>query len=55
MYKDVMRDIRVMLDRLCIGEHNFASSYLSAQNKALPEYRLPYRVLVSGYSVTLRH
>lgn len=57
MHKDVMRDIRVMLDQLGIGERNFASSYLSAQNKPLPEYRLPYRetmILVTGYSVTLR-
>ena len=53
----VCRDIRNMLERLAGGESRFASSYLSAQNKPVTCYALPYRetmILISGYSVELR-
>lgn len=58
-HKDVLRDVRVMFEQLDggAGASKFASSYLSAQNKLLPEFRLPKRetlILVSGYSVTMR-
>lgn len=56
-HDNVMADIRNMLGELGIGALSFQASYLSAQNKALLEYRLPYRetmILFTGYSVTLR-
>lgn len=52
-HADVMRDIRVMLVELELGERNFASSYLSEQNKGTACFSLPKReslILVSGYS-----
>jgi len=56
-HSDVCRDIRKMLEGLEVGESNFASSYISEQNKAVTCYKLPKReclILVSGYSVQLR-
>lgn len=56
-HKDVLRDIRSMLDGLCT-ERSFAlSEYQDATGRSLPCYRLPKRetlILVSGYSVELR-
>jgi phage antirepressor YoqD-like protein len=57
-HQDVLRDIRVMLDQLELGASSFAGSYLSAQNKTLPCFKLPKDLsitLVSGYSVPMRH
>ena len=54
----ILRDIKAMLAELGIGESSFGCSYLSAQNKAMPEYRLPKDLtitLVSGYNVQMRH
>lgn len=58
-HRNVLRDIREMLDQLHGegGALNFEHSYLTAQNKAAPEFRLPKRetlILVSGYSVEMR-
>lgn len=55
----VMRDIRSMLIELYGegGEYKFVCSYLSEQNKRLPEYHLPKRetlVLISGYNTQFR-
>jgi Rha family phage regulatory protein len=58
-HRNVMADIRKMLTELH-GEGgllNFQQSYLNAQNKEQPEFRLPKRetlILVSGYSVAMR-
>jgi len=56
-HPDVLRDIRTMLEALEIGLSSFAHSYLNAQNKEQPEYRLPRDLtmtLVTGYSIPLR-
>jgi phage regulator Rha-like protein len=53
----VMRDIRALLDDLGEGESNFGCTYLDAQGKQRPEFKLPYRetmILVSGYNVQIR-
>ncbi len=55
---NVIRDIRAMLQELKLGALSFEFSYLSAQNKPMPEFRLPKDLtitLVSGYNVTMRH
>lgn len=55
---NVLIDIRKMLAELKIGDLSFQGSYLSAQNKAMPEFRLPKDLtitLVSGYSIPMRH
>lgn len=57
-HRNVMRDIRSMLDELGLGELSFERSYLSNQNKTLPCYNLPKDLtitLVSGYNITMRH
>lgn len=57
-HKNVLTDIRAMLEQLDLGELEFQRSYLSAQNKALPEFHLPKDLtltLISGYSVPMRH
>ncbi|WP_170182995.1 Rha family transcriptional regulator, partial [Zoogloea ramigera] len=38
---NVLLDIRKMLAELQIGDLSFQGSYMSAQNKAMPEFRLP--------------
>lgn len=56
-HDSVLRDVRRMLEDLEEGDHKFAGSYLSAQNKELPEYRLPKDLticLVAGYDAKLR-
>jgi len=56
-HPDVMRDVRNMLEALHLGLSSFAHSYLNAQNKEQPEYRLPRDLtmtLVTGYSIPLR-
>lgn len=56
-HADVLRDIRLMLSELKVGESIFAGSYLSQQNKELPLFNLPKRetlILVSGYNIELR-
>ncbi|HEX7853833.1 MAG TPA: phage regulatory protein/antirepressor Ant [Sphingobium sp.] len=58
-HRNVMRDIRASLGAL-LGEGGllrFEHSYLNGQNKAQPEYRLPFResmIVASGYDVHLR-
>lgn len=56
-HKDVLRDTRRMLEDLEIGETKFGGSYLSEQNKEMPEYHLPKDLsicLVAGYDAKLR-
>ena len=57
-HKNVLADIRNMLNELEIGELKFQRSYLSAQNKQMPCFNLPKDLtltLVAGYSIKLRH
>ncbi len=57
-HKHVLFDIRKMLEELGFGEPGFRRSYISAQNKHMPEFRLPKDLtitLVSGYSIAMRH
>lgn len=57
LHAHVMRDIRNLLDQ-GVGESNFGlSSYMSEQNKELPEYQLTKKgclILASGYDAVLR-
>ena len=58
-HKHVMRDIGEMFSQMGDegGASKFGRSYLSVQNKLLPEFALPKRetlILVSGYSVIMR-
>ena len=56
-HKNVLVDIRKVLEEAEIGELKFQRSYLSDQNKELPCYHLPRRecdLVVSGYSVKYR-
>lgn len=56
-HKNVMRDIRNLLDQ-GVGRLNFElSSYRSEQNKELPEYQITKKgclILASGYDAVLR-
>lgn len=55
---NVLIDIRKMFSDLQIGDLSFQGSYISTQNKPMPEYNLPKDLtitLVSGYKVQLRH
>lgn len=57
-HRDVLRDIRAMLDTLEMGERSFALSYKTSQGKAQPEYRLPRDLtltLITGYRADLRY
>lgn len=56
-HRNVLRDIRTMLEELEIGALKFEQSYLDAQNKPQPMFVLPEEecmILVSGYSTKLR-
>ena len=56
-HRNVLRDIRTMLEELEIGALKFERSYLSAQNKQMQCFNLPKHecmVLVTGYSIKLR-
>jgi anti-repressor protein len=56
-HRNVMRDIRAMLDDLEITQLSFERSYRDSTGRALPCFELPKRetlILVSGYSVALR-
>lgn len=56
-HKDVMRDIRVMLDGLEIQSAQFCADYKDARGRVQKELRLPKRetlILVSGYNVQMR-
>lgn len=56
-HSDVCRDIRNQLKQMNIGESNFASSYISQQNKSVNCFRLNHEqtmILISGYSIPLR-
>lgn len=56
-HKDVMRDIRSILEQAEIDERRFALTYKDAANRDQPCYQLPRRecdLVVSGYSVKYR-
>ena len=56
-HKDVMRDVRVMLEKLEIDERKFASTYFDSMNRSKPCYDLPRReceILITGYDVVRR-
>ena len=56
-HKNVLRDIRAMLEELEIGVLSFEHSYLSEQKKQMPCFNLPKRecmILVSKYSIKRR-
>ena len=56
-HRNVLRDIKDMLDELEIGALKFEGTYLDVQNKQRPMYNLPKRecmILVSGYDTKLR-
>ena len=56
-HKDVMRDIRSVLEQAEIDERRFALTYKDGANREQPCYNLPRRecdLVVSGYSVKYR-
>ena len=56
-HRNVLKDIRRILEEVGIGELRFESSYLSEQNKSLPCFNLPRLecdLVVSGYSAKYR-
>lgn len=57
-HRNVMRDIRNMLDAIGGTQLSFERSYKDSTGRTLPCYHLPYDetiTLVSGYDVVLRH
>ena len=53
----VLRDVKLMLKELGLGESTFGCTYLDVQNKERPMFNLPKHeclVLVTGYSTKLR-
>lgn len=57
LHKDVLYDIRTMLDALDKSLADFSAQYKDSTGRTLPMYSLPKRetlILVSGYSVTMR-
>lgn len=56
-HRNVMADIRAMLDQLGIGPAEFSARYLAGNNQEQPMFVLPKDLtltLVSGYSVAMR-
>ena len=56
-HRNVMADIRVMLDQLGIEHAEFSARYLAGNNQEQPMFVLPKELtltLVSGYSVAMR-
>ena len=56
-HKDVIRDIRNMLNQLEIHSAQFCAQYKDSIGRSLPMFNLPKRetlILVSGYSVAMR-
>ncbi len=56
-HRNVLRDIRIMLEGLSIAEPKFGSSYQDGTGRTLPCFNLPKReclILVAGYSIPLR-
>lgn len=56
-HSHIMRDIRLMLAELELGESIFGSTYYDVQGKERPMFLLPKRealILSSGYSIQLR-
>ena len=54
-HKDVLRDIRVVLEQAEIDESKFALTYKDSMNRDKPCYNLPRRecdLVISGYSVS---
>ena len=57
-HRNVLRDIRTMLDELKINVLSFERVYFDAKNERRIEFLLPKDLtitLVSGYNVTMRH
>ncbi|WP_330555195.1 Rha family transcriptional regulator [Burkholderia multivorans] len=56
-HRNVLRDVRALLDELNLDALSFEHIYKDASNRQQTEYRLPKRetlILVSGYSVQMR-
>ncbi|HGO6122536.1 TPA: Rha family transcriptional regulator [Burkholderia cepacia] len=56
-HRNVLRDVRALLDELKLDALSFEHTYKDASNRQQTEYRLPKRetlILVSGYSVQMR-
>ncbi|MDE1882752.1 MAG: Rha family transcriptional regulator [Rhodospirillales bacterium] len=57
LQKNIIVDIRNMLDGLDLNWADFSAEYYDATGRRLPCFKLPKRetlILVSGYSVELR-
>lgn len=57
LHKDVLADIRKMLDALEMDSADFSAQYKDASGRTLPMFNLPKRetlILVSGYDIPLR-
>ncbi|WP_081084847.1 Rha family transcriptional regulator [Burkholderia cepacia] len=56
-HRNVLRDVRALLDELNLDALSFEHTYKDASNRQQTEYRLPKRetlILVSGYNVQMR-
>lgn len=56
-HKDVLYDIRRMLDELEVHSADFSAEYKDSTGRTLPAFNLPKRetyILITGYSVTMR-
>ncbi|WP_219845749.1 Rha family transcriptional regulator [Burkholderia multivorans] len=56
-HRNVLRDVRALLDELNLDALSFEHIYKDASNRQQTEFRLPKRetlILVSGYSVQMR-
>jgi len=56
-HKDVLYDIRKMLDELGLSSADFSAQYKDSTGRTLPCFNLPHRecmILVSGYSIPMR-
>ena len=56
-HKDVLYDIRKMLEELEVHSADFSAEYKDSTGRTLPAFTLPKRetyILITGYSVTMR-
>lgn len=56
-HKDVLYDIRKMLEELEVHSADFSAEYKDSTGRTLPAFTLPERetyILITGYSVTMR-
>ena len=56
-HKDVLYDIRKMLEELEVHSADFSAEYKDSTGRTLPAFNLPKRetyILITGYSVTMR-